>query len=56
MLLRGGEAGELFDLPAVREWGGGFSLTLEETEAWMNVYAERPRHEIAVGPATGALR
>lgn len=43
LLVCGDGEGESFDLVAAREWGGGQSLTLGETQSWMNVCAERLR-------------
>ena len=41
--MRGGGEGESFGLAAAWEWGGGCTLSLEETESWVNVCAVRPR-------------
>lgn len=42
-LVRGGGVGKSLNLAATCEWGGGRSLTPEETESWQNVCAERLR-------------
>ena len=41
--MRGSGEGESFGLVAAREWCVGRTLSLEETESWMNVCAERLR-------------
>lgn len=41
--MREGGEGESFGLIAAPEWGGGRTISLEETESWMTVCAERLR-------------
>ena len=48
----GGES-ESFGLVAAREWGGGHTLSLEETESWMNVCTERLRRACHVNTGEG---
>ena len=43
LLVRGGSESESFGLVAACEWGWGRTLSLEGTESWMNVCAERLR-------------
>ena len=51
--MRGGGEGEAFGLVAACEWGGRHTLSLEETESWMNVCAERLRRACYVNAEEG---
>ena len=53
LLVRGGGEGESFGLVAVRELGGGRTLSFEETESWMIVCAERLRRACHVNTGRG---
>ena len=51
--MRGGGEGESFGMVAARELGGGRTLSLEETESWMNVCAVRLRRACHVNTGEG---
>ena len=51
--MRGDGEGESFRLVAACEWGGGRTLSLEETESWMIVCVERLKRAYHINTGEG---